>query len=206
MLLRLLLLPPGSALVLTAARSKSASRKALVCSCALFRSVVTMNAQCICRWLFVGGLPLVLPSACLRVYVCVMCVTCFLEFHLGRRNELVNSGMDPDRYFVSRLSVTVVRAGAVPVAACLAARSAPTFQCELRGKGCNHHSMHSTVYTHRPRIYVLLYTHHTHLCSDDISLCKPAMSSSKSFMTSLISAAGLLLNPFRPTSFLSRPI
>ena len=36
-----------------------------MCSCALFRSVVTMNAQCICRWLLSGGLPLVLPSACL---------------------------------------------------------------------------------------------------------------------------------------------
>lgn len=46
-----------------------------MCSCALFLSVVTMNAQCICRWLLAGGLPLVLPSACL-----------FFRFIFGTRN------------------------------------------------------------------------------------------------------------------------
>lgn len=56
---------PSLLFTLTAARSKSASRKAFVCSCALLRSVATINAQCICRWLLAGGLPLVPPSACL---------------------------------------------------------------------------------------------------------------------------------------------
>lgn len=69
--------PPPSLLAtpsLTAARSRRASRKALVCSCALCRSVATMCWQCFCRWLFAGGLPLLLPSVCLShcsVCVCV---------------------------------------------------------------------------------------------------------------------------------------
>lgn len=56
---------PNGSDTLTAARRRRASRKAFVCSCAVFRSVATRCWQCFCCWLFNGGLPLLFPSACL---------------------------------------------------------------------------------------------------------------------------------------------